>query len=289
MNRKEFLEQLERLLQDIPESERKAALEYYQDYFEDAGEEKESQVIQELGSPGKVAAIIRADLEEDFSRYGEYTERGYSDQRFQEKEVPGTTGPENSCSGEEDTGEERVGEERTGEEAAENSANQEENNWDGIRYREPKREQSRQSYDGPYSRAGYGRGYGQRRHSRSGAGWILLILFAIVAVPIFLGVGAGLLSAVVGIICGIIGLFAGGIGLFVGGIMMLVHSLVFQLASPPTAVTCVGLSLMMTAVGILLIVAFLWLMFKVFPAVFRWAVDLIQRIFHRGIRGGENS
>ena len=63
MNRTEFLEQLERLLWDIPESERKEALEYYQDYFEDAGAENEGKVIQELGSPGKVAAIIRADLE----------------------------------------------------------------------------------------------------------------------------------------------------------------------------------------------------------------------------------
>ena len=47
------------------ESERKAALEYYQDYFEDAGAENEGKVIQELGSPGKVAAIIRADLENE--------------------------------------------------------------------------------------------------------------------------------------------------------------------------------------------------------------------------------
>ena len=46
MNRTEFLEQLERLLWDIPESERKEALEYYQDYFEDAGAENEGKVIQ---------------------------------------------------------------------------------------------------------------------------------------------------------------------------------------------------------------------------------------------------
>ena len=63
MNRTEFLEQLERLLWDIPESERKEALEYYQDYFEDAGAENEGKVIQELGSPGKVAAISREELE----------------------------------------------------------------------------------------------------------------------------------------------------------------------------------------------------------------------------------
>ena len=94
----------------------------------------------------------------------------------------------------------------------------------------------------------------------------------------------GAFGILMGIIGGIIGLLAGGIGLTVGGIMMLIHSLVFQLASPPTAVACVGGALMMTAVGILLLLAFIWLIFGAFPAVFRWAVDLIQRVLHRGIR-----
>ena len=40
MNREEFLRQLERLLSDIPEGERWEALEYYRNYFEDAGPEK---------------------------------------------------------------------------------------------------------------------------------------------------------------------------------------------------------------------------------------------------------
>lgn len=263
MNRTEFLEQLERLLWDIPKSERMSALEYYQDYFEDAGEENEGKVIQELGSPGKVAAIIRADLENDPSPYGEYTETGYTDERFQEKKVP---------------------------EPFEVKEDREENNWDGKKYRDPQGERKQNSYDGPYSRAGYGREYGQNiRRSRSGAGWILLIVFAIVALPFVFGVGIGALGIIIGIFGGIFGLLAGGISLTVGGIMMLIHSLVFQLASPPTAVTCVGMSLMATAVGILLLLAFIWLILRAFPAVFRWAVDLIQRIFHRGIRGGEHS
>ena len=42
MRRKEFLEQLERLLWDIPEQERKEALEFYENYFDDAGEENEA-------------------------------------------------------------------------------------------------------------------------------------------------------------------------------------------------------------------------------------------------------
>lgn len=33
MRKKEFLEQLERLLWDIPEQERKEALEFYENYF----------------------------------------------------------------------------------------------------------------------------------------------------------------------------------------------------------------------------------------------------------------
>ena len=92
MNKTEFLEQLERLLWDISCQEREEALDFYRSYFEDAGEENEAQVIQELGSPGKVAAIIKADLEDGREgtgeEHGEYTESGYQDERFREDHVP---------------------------------------------------------------------------------------------------------------------------------------------------------------------------------------------------------
>ena len=48
MNRKQFMEQLERLLSDISEAERQEALEYYEGYFDDAGPENEGEVIREL-------------------------------------------------------------------------------------------------------------------------------------------------------------------------------------------------------------------------------------------------
>jgi uncharacterized membrane protein len=62
MNRKEFMEELERLLGDLAEEERQSALEYYNDYFEDAGVEYEQEVIKELGSPEHVANTIKAEL-----------------------------------------------------------------------------------------------------------------------------------------------------------------------------------------------------------------------------------
>ena len=61
MNRIEFMEELSGLLQDIPEEDRMDALNYYNDYFVDAGAENEKNVIDELVSPENVAAKIKAD------------------------------------------------------------------------------------------------------------------------------------------------------------------------------------------------------------------------------------
>lgn len=75
MNRLEFMAELERLLADLPEEERQAAVQYYADYFADAGAENEAEVIRELGSPEKTAESIRADY------YG----RAFDESRFERK------------------------------------------------------------------------------------------------------------------------------------------------------------------------------------------------------------
>lgn len=62
MNRKEFLSQLEQMLSDVSETERREALDYYENYFEDAGPENEAKIIEELGSPRKAADSIKKDL-----------------------------------------------------------------------------------------------------------------------------------------------------------------------------------------------------------------------------------
>ena len=62
MNRIEYMTKLASLLQDIPEEERKDAMKYYNDYFDEAGEENEEQVIREFGTPEEVAENIKADL-----------------------------------------------------------------------------------------------------------------------------------------------------------------------------------------------------------------------------------
>lgn len=68
MDRQEFMKQLERLLLYVPMQEREEALQYYSDYFEDAGSENEQDVIAALGSPQKVAENIKRDI--NWSHYG---------------------------------------------------------------------------------------------------------------------------------------------------------------------------------------------------------------------------
>ena len=65
MNREEYLKRLSFLLKDLPEEEIEDAIAYYEDYFEEAGEEKEEQVIKELGSPEKIAKMIRDSVQEN--------------------------------------------------------------------------------------------------------------------------------------------------------------------------------------------------------------------------------
>lgn len=65
MNRTDFMTQLERLLQNISPAEREEALQYYTDYFDDAGPENEQEVIEALGNPARVAENIKRELSEN--------------------------------------------------------------------------------------------------------------------------------------------------------------------------------------------------------------------------------
>ena len=62
MTGEEFLRQLNDMLADVTEEERREAVRYYEEYLRDAGPEQEQQVLAELGSPARVAAIIRANV-----------------------------------------------------------------------------------------------------------------------------------------------------------------------------------------------------------------------------------
>lgn len=88
MNRLEFMEQLETLLSDITDSEREEALQYYNDYLNDAGVENEQEVLESLGTPERLAKVIKEGLNDSSANVesGEFSETGYRNYAYEEAE-----------------------------------------------------------------------------------------------------------------------------------------------------------------------------------------------------------
>ena len=63
MNRSEFIRILRKELDRLPQDEIDAAVEYYEEYFDEAGPDKEAEIIKELGNPRKIANQIRSEYE----------------------------------------------------------------------------------------------------------------------------------------------------------------------------------------------------------------------------------
>ncbi len=59
MTKFEFLGDLSRLIADLPEEDREQAMEYYEDYFADAGPDREQEIIKEFKSPAYIAEQLR--------------------------------------------------------------------------------------------------------------------------------------------------------------------------------------------------------------------------------------
>ena len=73
MNRLEFMQRLEALLSDISQSEREEAIQYYNDYLNDAGVENEQEVLDAMGTPEQLAKTIKEGLGDNGTE-GEFTE-----------------------------------------------------------------------------------------------------------------------------------------------------------------------------------------------------------------------
>ncbi len=60
MDRAEYIRRLKNKLHSVPEAEAQDAIQYYEEYFDEAGAENEQSSIEELGTPEKAASNIRA-------------------------------------------------------------------------------------------------------------------------------------------------------------------------------------------------------------------------------------
>lgn len=260
MNRAQFMEQLEKLLSDISEAERQEALDYYNSYFDDAGEDQENEVIRELGSPGKVAAIIKADLDGSNDQYAEYTERGYEDIRSRENaQVPETRAQNRRTSGKRE--DRRFGRERAG------------------------RRTEHEERAGSRAERGY-----HAEKKKNNAGIILVLILLVFISPFIKGAVGGIVGVVVTIamlpFLVVFGLGAAVLALIIGGIACGVTGIGLCFSGPATGVMCIGIGCILVAIGLLLLALLVYIASKVLPKILRMFTDFCYRILHRERKDG---
>lgn len=279
MNRDEFMRQLARLLSDLPDNERMEAIRYYNDYFDEAGPENESKVIQELGSPGKVAAIIKADLKE---ASGQEVQNAVSAELSYE-DVNGSSDSESQQDG-----------------GQTNGRSQQSNGWaEGQNQQDDGRTNGQSQQNNGWtenrewnSASGWRTGYGENAAPRSpvmrkrkSRNWALIIILLVFASPFLVGIGSGIFGFLVGVLSLFFGvwiaLLAGGAGLAIGGVGVFIKGVIRLVSAPATGLAGMGLGLIFTGIGLLFLVLFIGFTFKVLPRFCRASVNFVSRLLHR--------
>lgn len=269
MDKREFLNSLQVQLAGLTSEERAEALEYYEEYFADAGEENEADVLLSLGSPEQVAEQIRAGLRK--ADEGMFTENGYREKAGSDNppEVYGKT-EEN----EDGHAREKMGQGgRAGKDGTQGP--------DGRAERSGSQDQSRAGSCGwetygrmPCGEGGYERWQKEKKKSDLSGGMIvLLVVLGILASPLILALAAaaagvilGILGALFGVVAAIlaviVALFAAGIVLFIAGFPILFHS-------PFAGMVCIALGCFMIALFLLFVLALVAVFSKFFPWLIR--------------------
>ena len=297
MNRADFMKQLESLLTGIAPTEREEAIQYYSDYFDDAGAENEQEVIEALGNPARVAENIKRDLLD--SGYGKKPagKAKASDRALMEygQSEPG---------GEADTGEEADAghaaaagqgsgnftagrEDRTAGESAGAA-------WNGRGG--PGGAQARTESNGagwnPFE--GYGRSAESAppeedayRWSHDTAGWFgekpekerkesmpawaiaLLITVLVFGFPVYGGVFMGILGLLLGWFGTMLGLGVGALALLILFLVLVVVGILCLIINPWVGIALVGAGLLVGCFGILLMMLTVAMAGIVTPAIFR--------------------
>ena len=277
MNREQFIAQLARLLQDLPPAERQEAIRYYQEYFDDAGEENEDAVIQELGSPGKVAASIKANLQYGGSTFGA---------NDTDMENTGTESQTKDADGWQQNGQTMNRWNQSTQQGWQNADTQGQNGQQGTWQNADTQGQSGQQQTWQNSSTQSPYAIQARKPKRGVGGWALLIIILVFASPVLLGVGGGALSIFIGILATVFALwisfFAVAIGMIGGGIAVLIKGILHAISSPAAGLVSMGGGLICIALGILCAVFFLWFTFQLCPRVLRTTLNFISRIVHKG-------
>ncbi|SHO44968.1 DUF1700 domain-containing protein [Anaerocolumna xylanovorans] len=241
MTRTEFMQELKRLLSDIPEEEKREAIEFYDNYFEEAGKDEEENVIKELGSPAEIAESIKKSLEYGSKDTGYFAEDGYHEGYKEKANLPSF--------------ERRFTEDRN----RENSSNEtfRENRF-------PKEEKKQKK--GPANIL---------------LVIILVLFALPVGLPIVITLVSLLAAAVVTVAAIWIAFVAVSVSLLIVGVVIAIVGVLNLSVTPAVGLSLAGGGLIVLGVGILFTIATVWIAGKALPAVIGWVKQIFGRIFRR--------
>lgn len=259
MNKAEFLSSLQGELSGLPIEERQAAIKYYEEYFEEAGPEREQEILDELVGPREVAATILKD---------------YSS-------VPAVAN--GFCGDEEKNAREAFDK---AEQARAGAANARDTEYRSAEYRaEPHVEQPGQAKENS--------GYFWESWKLPVWAWVLIL---VCAAPILLRLLSGVAGLALGILGGLAGLLIGamalvftgiaaffavgiaGIAMVLGGLCTMVVGVVSFVTNPAMGILAIGLGALLASAGLLVSALGFWIAVKIFPRVLRAVIELVKKM-----------
>ena len=269
MNKKLFLDELHRLLSDLPPEERNQAIKYYEDYFEDAGPENEQAILKELGSPQELANQIKATTQDDIE-YGQgssFHRSAAYPEFYAQKEQSDSQNENNSAFKQTKDGFQQ-GHQQAGNAFNNNGYRQTDKAFNNNSYQQAGNGFSSNNYQ--QATTGYNSHYQQQ--SARKAVWI--VLFALLAITIglpCLSVLFGILLTIFSVIISIVlALFGTGGGLMIGGIASFFGSFFMTTTSGIGAILfAMGIGLVLFAIGALILWVGVLFCIRFLPALFQ--------------------
>lgn len=274
MNKQEYLSELEAHLASLSEEERTNALQFYEEYFEDAGPENEQQVISELGKPFALAKSIICEQSaysksKSFANYKASISANYNSTTSEEVEpdVAPDAAPQqphtqytaynyadsNSSSSSNVSADDKIG-----------SYDKYKENYGGYKNDDAyssNTNTNNNNYDNSYKRNG---SYSRRSSAGSSdtVGFVLFVLLIVFVIA----------PAVITIGCIALGLILGAVGCLIGAFVVLLVA-IFKMSAYMlgASILCAGLTMIFLPLGLLLAV-------KLLPKIVKWTAKTVKNL-----------
>nr|WP_300564136.1 hypothetical protein [uncultured Acetatifactor sp.] len=291
------MKQLESLLTGIAPTEREEAIQYYNDYFDDAGAENEQEVIEALGNPARVAENIKRDLldsgygkkpagkakasDRALMEYGQSEPGGEAD-AGEEADAGRTAaagdgrgkfaaGQEDRAAGEPAGAARDGGGGPGGAQARTESNGAGWNPFEGYGRSAESAPPEEDAYRWSHDTAGWFGEKPEKERKEAMPAWAIALLITVLVFgfPVYGGVFMGILGLLLGWFGTMLGLGVGALALLILFLVLVVVGILCLIINPWVGIALVGAGLLVGCFGILLMMLTVAMAGIVTPAIFR--------------------